>query len=110
MLQQIEINSILQKSETNLMLKKEKSSLNNNDIGVPPSSLRNRISSCNFHLQQIYQNYLRNSVIILTKTNGMTTMDVNQLLNMEHTDSVYKVLYNVDSHMGVLESEDGYVF
>ena len=57
-----------------------------------------------------YQNYLRKSVIILTKTNRMKTMDVNHLLNMDHTDSVYKILYNVDSHMGVCESEEGYVF
>ena len=57
-----------------------------------------------------YQNYLRKSVIILTKTNGISAIDVNQLLNMDHTDSVYKILYNVDSHMGVCESEDGYVF
>jgi len=44
-----------------------------------------------------YLKYLKKSALLYLKTKG--DVDVDKLLTMEHTDSVYKILYNVDTHI-----------
>ena len=52
-----------------------------------------------------YRHYLKKSAIILIKTNDGNSFDVGTLTQLKHTESVYKILYNVDSHMGACDHE-----
>ena len=51
-----------------------------------------------------YRHYLKKSAIIFIKTNA-SSFDVGTLTQLKHTESVYKILYNVDSHMGACDHE-----